>query len=83
MKQQWHVQTMINSWIDGWFEGQYLGICRKNAIKGIEGNLFSFLFSATIGKGVPLRVRLEEHKFDHETEKYHQRSHKQHNLANL
>jgi len=37
MKQQWHVQTMINSWIDGWFEGQFLGICRKNAEKGING----------------------------------------------
>jgi len=37
MRQKWNVQTMINSWIDGWFEGQFLNICKNNAKDGING----------------------------------------------
>ena len=37
MKQDWSCQTHIASYIDGWFEGQFLGICRKNAQDGIKG----------------------------------------------
>jgi len=37
MVQNWNVQTMINSWIDGWFENKLLGICKKNASDGICG----------------------------------------------
>lgn len=44
MRQKWNVQTMINSWIDGWFEGQFLNICKNNAKDGINGNFFIQLF---------------------------------------
>jgi len=37
MVQNWNVKTMINSWIDGWFESQLLSICKKNASDGISG----------------------------------------------
>merc|ERR1712062_333627 len=37
MKQTWHVYTLINPWIDGWFEDRFLGICQNNAKDGING----------------------------------------------
>jgi len=37
MKQDWSCQTQISSWVDGWFESQFLGICRNNASDGING----------------------------------------------
>lgn len=37
MKQDWSCQTRISSWVDGWFESQFLGICRNNASDGING----------------------------------------------
>ena len=37
MKQDWSCKTHIGRYIDGWFESQFLGICRKNAQDGIKG----------------------------------------------
>lgn len=37
MRQKWNVMCMISSWFDGWFEGQFLNICTKNAMDGING----------------------------------------------
>jgi hypothetical protein len=37
MKQEWHVGTDINYYINHWFEGQFLGICTRNAADGING----------------------------------------------
>lgn len=45
MVQSWNVQTMINSWIDGWFENQFLGICKKNAVDGINGTVIYSVFN--------------------------------------
>lgn len=37
MRQKWNVICMISSWMNGWFEGQFLNICTKNATDGING----------------------------------------------
>jgi len=37
MKQDWSCKTHIGRYIDGWFESQFLGICKKNAQDGIKG----------------------------------------------
>merc|ERR1712046_376801 len=36
-KQDWSCQTRIGRLVDGWFESQFLGICRKNAKDGLDG----------------------------------------------
>ena len=42
MKQDWSCKTHIGRYIDGWFESQFLGICRKNAQDGIKGMTQSY-----------------------------------------
>ena len=43
MKQDWSCKTHIGRYIDGWFESQFLGICRKNAQDGIKGMTQSYV----------------------------------------
>ena len=43
MKQDWSCKTHIGRYIDGWFESQFLGICRKNAQDGIKGRTQSYV----------------------------------------
>jgi methyl-accepting chemotaxis protein len=37
MTQTFHVGCTINSWFDGWFEGQFMSMCRGNSTKGLNG----------------------------------------------
>ena len=43
MKQDWSCKTHIGRYIDGWFESQFLGICRNNAKDGIKGMTQSYV----------------------------------------
>jgi hypothetical protein len=37
LTQTFHVGCSINSWFDGWFEGQFISMCYGNSKKGLNG----------------------------------------------
>lgn len=52
MKQKWNVETYINRLCNGWFESQFLGLCRNNSKTGTDGLAWvaNHLFSGEVGQ---------------------------------